>query len=225
MTLHRIIGPTHALGVLLAAAVVLLAGCGKPALGGRALEGVVLDATTLQPVPGAMVLIKWRGTLPTIHSNSVPCYHVELATTDENGRYHTNAWFIWTKDHAPWVAHINQTGPIEPIVYKAGYVMQKRSQDDWTRVLIEPFKGTALERLGYLSGTFYQYESSCDADTKSQIPLYQAAYQEGISLARSTLELRELDSLLVELESAQFGNEVALRRAGVREVERAKMRQ
>jgi hypothetical protein len=165
-------------------------------------------------------LIKWRGTLPTIHSNSVPCYHVELATTDENGRYHTNAWFIWTKDHAPWVAQISQTGPIEGVIYKRGYAMPSRYQGNPARILAEPFKGTTQERLNYLVGPFDR-DIMCDADDKSQIPIYQAAYEEGKANAQSIEELELVDTLLTGLEAAQFGNSIALSRKGARRAQRA----
>ena len=61
----------------------------------------------------------------------------------------------------------------------------------------------------------------CEADDKSLIPIYQAAYEEGKRL-RISQELRLVDALLTGLESAQYGNETALRRSGTRSAEREK---
>jgi hypothetical protein len=206
--------------LLLAVSLLLLTGCKKSVLTGGPVDGVVIDVTTQQPIAGAMVLVRWHGVLPTLHSNSVPCYHAELATTDDQGKYHISRWEVETKGHVEWMADISQTGPIEPVAYKPGYVMPQRYHDDPTRVLIEPFQGTTLQRLGYLAGEFYQYKIACEADNKIQIPIYQAAYAEGLKIARSPAELRELDHLLVELESAELGNTEALRRSGIREAQR-----
>ena len=95
--------------------------------------------------------------------------------------------------------------------------MPRRYQDDPRRVLMEPFQGTTLQRLGYLAGAFYP---PCDADAKTLIPVYRALYEEGLTIARSPQELKTVDTLLVQLESAQFGNSEALKRAGQREGER-----
>lgn len=208
-------------GGLLAVAV-LTAGCTmrKSELTGEAVDGVVIDATTQQPIPGAMVLLKWRGVLPTVHSNSVPCYHAELTTTDAQGRFHTNAWRVETKGHVEWLGYVSPSEPPEPVAYKPEYVMPARYQADPRRVLLEPFSGTTLERLDYLVGRFYQYEASCDADIKTPIPIYRAAYEEGGNIARTPAELKLVETLLVELETAQFGSNVALERKDQRNLQR-----
>jgi len=210
-------------GGLLAVAV-LTAGCTmrKSELTGKAVDGMVIDATTQQPIPGAMVLLKWRGVLPTVHSNSVPCYHAELATTDEQGRYHTNAWRVETKGHVEWLGYVSPSEPPEPVAYKPGYVMPARYQADPRRVMMEAFHGTTSERLRYLVGTFYQNEVTCDADIKTPIPIYQAAYEEASKIAGAPEDQGVLDSILTELESAQYGNSVALDRKTQRRLERLK---
>jgi hypothetical protein len=201
---------------------LLLAACTmkKSVLTGGPVDGVVVDATTQQPIAGAMVLVKWRGVLPTIHSNSVPCYHAELATTDAQGRYHINSWRVETKGHVEWMAHISQTGPVEPVAYKAGYRMSARQQEDTMGVLMDPVRGTTLQRLGYLAAELDDRQLACDADEKTQIPIYRAAYEEGARLAQTPTEQRIVDSLLVVLESAQFGNSEALDRKTQRKLER-----
>ena len=205
------------------AVAVLTAGCTmrKSELTGDAVDGVVVDATTQQPIPGAMVLLKWRGVLPTVHSNSVPCYHAELATTDAQGRFHTNAWRVETKDHVDWLGYVTPREPPEPVAYKPGYAMPRRYQDDPRRVLLEPFLGTTLERLDYMTGPFDR-QLICEADNKTIIPAYQAAYAEAQSIAQTPQELALVDTLLTALESAQYGNSIALDRKAQRRMERAK---
>ena len=206
---------------LLGASLLVLLGCGKSVLTGGPVDGVVLDATNQQPIANALVVVKWHGVLPTIHSNSVPCYHVEVATTDAAGRYHVNRWRFETKGHAEWISQVNETGPILPVAYKPGYVMPLRRQDDPVRVFMEPFRGTTRERLIYLTDRFDR-EIMCEADDKSLISLYRSAYEEGKTIARSSGDAEFVDILLISLESAQYGNEDALRRQGVRESEREK---
>jgi hypothetical protein len=208
-------------GAILLIAVMVLAGCTmkKSVLTGKAVDGVVIDATTQQPIPGAMVLLKWRGVLPTSHSNSVPCYHAELATTDAQGRYHTNAWRVETKGHVEWLGYVSPSEPPEPVAYKPGYVMPARYQSDPRRVLLDPFRGTTLDRLEYLTGKFYLYEATCDADIKTPIPIYQAAYEEGGKIAQTPAERKRVETLLVELETAKFGSNVALERKDQRYVQ------
>jgi len=218
MNLPRIFSRRSICCVLVGVSLFLVAGCDKSVLNGGPVDGVVLDATTQQPIANAMVVIKWHGVLPTIHSNSVPCYHVELAATDAIGRYHINRWRFETKGHAEWIAQVNETGPIVPVAYKPGYVMPLRRQDDPKRVLLEPFEGKTQDRLLYLIDRFDR-EIMCEADDKTLIPIYQAAYEEGRTIARSPQELRLVDTLLTGLESAQYGNETALRRSGVRSAE------
>jgi hypothetical protein len=98
---------------LLGAPLFVLLGCGKSVLTGGPIDGVVLDETNLQPIANARVVVKWHGVLPTIHSNSVPCYHVELATTDANGRYHITAG-LRTKG-MPTGLRGQCSGPILPV--------------------------------------------------------------------------------------------------------------
>ncbi len=127
--------------VFLLAAPLFFCGCGKSVLTGGPVDGVVLESSTLAPVPDAMVIGKWKGILPTIHSNSIPCYHVELAFTDGQGKFRLPAWTLHTKGHQEWMAYINQTDPVDVVVYKPGYMMPQRHQDDPARVLVDPFIG------------------------------------------------------------------------------------
>ena len=50
--------------VLVGASLCLLAGCDKSVLNGGPVDGVVLDATTQQPIANAMVVVKWHGYCP-----------------------------------------------------------------------------------------------------------------------------------------------------------------
>jgi len=53
------------------------------ALSGGAVSGVVKEAGTGHPIVGAIVAVKWHYYL--WHS---ACLHLQMATTDKNGRYH-----------------------------------------------------------------------------------------------------------------------------------------
>src|SRR5437764_14090070 len=73
-------------------------GCGgaPSVLFGKRIDGVVLDAETGQPVPGAYVTYRWQGEAMgeafSGHNAPVICYHAAAAITDAQGRFHIDPW-------------------------------------------------------------------------------------------------------------------------------------
>ena len=62
-------------------------------LSGDGLTGRVVDASTGQPLPGAMVWIRWSTFSPG-HSHAETCQHMDLAFTDADGWYRTPPWRV-----------------------------------------------------------------------------------------------------------------------------------
>jgi hypothetical protein len=211
--------------ILATALLLAVSACSRrqDVLTGGPIDGVVIDSATGQPVPDALVLIKWIGHTETVHSNNFPCYHAEFAKTDEQGRYHIPAWRMQTKGRAEWIAYIHQTGPILAVVYKRGYVMPWRWQDNPARVAVEPFQGTIVNRFEYLLGSTYTFLILCEGDARTAIPLHEAAYQEGVEIATTDSERKLADRLLVELEAVQYGTNAAMERADRRDVQRSEL--
>lgn len=85
---------------------------------GPEIRGTVTDMTTGKPVEGAIVIWRWEGR----HSVSIAdsqhiCYRVDLATTDDNGRYLFPAWEVHNKD----IPDIQGKFDVVRGVYKNGY--------------------------------------------------------------------------------------------------------
>lgn len=58
----------------------------------RPVSGVVVEAGTGRPLPGAVVLVRWfRIQADLVHSREV-CYHLETAVADGEGKFSTPRW-------------------------------------------------------------------------------------------------------------------------------------
>lgn len=191
-------------------------------LSGGPVHGVVLDGTNNRPLADATVVVKWIGHLSGVHGPSYPCYHVALAQSSPEGHFDVPAWQMKRDDGPSWLRGMSTAdmqAPLAVAAYKRGYFIERGpepfAKDVIVLVKMEPFVGTVQERLSYLSG-FIGQPIMCDADDKTLIPIYQAAYEEGKAIAKSPAELETANILLIGLESAQYGNSVALDRNGQR---------
>jgi hypothetical protein len=197
-------------------------------LSGGPVHGVVTDASSNRPLPGALVIVHWIGRLSGSHGPRYPCYYVALAQTDEKGIFNVPQWKM-SRDAGPgWLRGMstdNFEKPIEIHAYKPGYVFDLGpmafATNEEISLRMAPFSGTVQARLGYLFSPF-EGNAKCDVDNKTLIPLYQAMYDEARASARTPSELDLVDHFLVALENAQFGNEEALTRAGRRQIDRIK---
>lgn len=158
-----------------AASVLPLSACAG--LVGLGTAGQVLEEGTEKPIPNAIVVVRWAGSLPAFTEARAVCVHVETTTTDQEGRYRTPAW------HAPSTvgpAPIVQThvGP-SAYAYKPGYeYVDTRGET----VYLKPFAGTREARLRYLSRAAISRNYKGDIDM-AFLPLYKALYAEARKLA------------------------------------------
>lgn len=179
---------------------------GKSTLGGEAIDGKVIEEGSGKPIPNAIVVARWTGTISSWPADShSTCFHVLTTTTGERGTYHFDPW-----------KKKSQIGPVfdqRPFVsaHKAGYVWSSKSKN--TIQYLEPFTGTRSERLKYLmrvsSGT------SCgtqDESKKNLLPLKRQIYNEAKAKAKSKEDKETVEILLFGLEALEFGSVVALER-------------
>ncbi len=86
----------------------------------KAIDGLVVDADTHQPIAGAYVYYLYEGPPATSlggHQASDVCYHASAAVTDERGRFHIDPWeqprrygvenweptgWAYAKGYVPW---------------------------------------------------------------------------------------------------------------------------
>lgn len=190
------------LAVLLCA--LPLAACAS--LYGASFEGQVLEEGTNKPIPNAIVIVRWAGSLPAFATATAVCVHVESATTDAEGRYRTRAWRAPSTVGPPPIvqAHV---GPA-PYVYKTGY---EYVETEGGTSYLKPFTGSREERLRKIWSSGVQCESAGES-AKNLIPLYRALYEEAKPLGVSDEDKNIINALLYELEKRELGYEAATRR-------------
>ena len=135
----------------LALVLALASGC-TLMLSGSAMDGRVVDSETGAPIPGALVIVEWKGDIGGPVQSSQVCFHLEVVRTDEEGRYHVPAWH--RRPAADWEGGFFGVRNVEvrTRTYKAGYLAAVGSSD--TDVLrIKPFNGSGTERIAYLRYT------------------------------------------------------------------------
>ena len=160
-------------------------GSGKSEPSSGPVTGQILEAGTKKPIGGVIVLVRWLGiySLPFARPS---CYHVETATTDAEGRFHTEAWRAPKAPPEPSAFTLG-SARIDA-VYKAGYETYwppgfDRTQDYKQNIYyLAPFKGAREDRVGYLM--HLSNGADCyGADEKPLFPLQKALYQEAKNLA------------------------------------------
>jgi len=106
------------------------------------VTGQVLDQGTDQPVEGAIIIMRWRGTgTKAFVDQHTECYHVETATTGADGRFSTQAWLEESQYRNLGLKERMAT------IYKAGY-RHVRSKNEVHS--LEWDTGGGEERLEYI---------------------------------------------------------------------------
>lgn len=185
-----------------------LAGCAAT-LSSDPIKGQVIEAGTGKPIPGAIVVVLWKGSIGAIGHGSTVCYHVETATTDEQGRYQTPAW----KKPSPYgdIAHQQWMA----MAYKPGYEMAGGRKGE---VVLKVFAGTKVERMEFVS----RAAVSCSHERAIEInllPLYKALYEEARSLAVTREEKLKALYRLRDIERLELGSDKAWEKFRQREKE------
>lgn len=185
------------------------------ALSGEAIEGRVLEEGTNQPIPGVIVVVRWHGRTFAFVDSQGSCYHVETATTDEQGRYRTKPWRQPRKDYGLSFDRIAIDA------YKPGYGLPSKLSRVQEIEYLAPFRGTPKERFVY----FQRLEQSLrlcrspDANEKSLLPLYRALHAEASSVAITPGELAAADDFLTSIDIIELGYKEGVNR-GIARAER-----
>ena len=170
--------------VLLSA--VMLAGCvsavPEPAkeLSGDGWSGRVVDGSTGQPLPGALVWIRWSTFSPG-HSHAETCQHMDVTVTDAEGRFRTPPWRV---ENPPFAY-----GRLSRIteVYLRGYgrTREDRGMQSNPDLLMPPWVGTDDERLDFLMGLRMQGRCMGVADRGADafaVKIYRALLSEFVQI-------------------------------------------
>jgi hypothetical protein len=117
---------------------------------GQAMDGRVLDSETGAPIPGALVIAEWSGDIGGPVQSSDVCFHLEVVTTDTNGRYHIPSWTRRPVTDSEGGFFGLRNIQVSRRTYKQGYVQYRNAPNDKTTILMEPFQGAAFQRIEYL---------------------------------------------------------------------------
>lgn len=194
------------------ALLLQLAAC---ASAGRSISGQVLEAGTDKPVSGAVVIVHWEGTVPTLADSPRSCVHVDTTISDAQGRYTFSSW-----RKRPKAGLVLGLLPLVE-AYKAGYELV--SSEGTKIVRLGAVTSSAHERLEYLQRDYFAIRP-CGADAlngRNLVPLYRAYHEEAKALARSAQERSLADAFLDEIDVVELGYEAGLERAR----ERARQRE
>lgn len=168
--------------VAVSAFVATYAACSSISL---PIDGVVLEEKTNKPIPGVFVIAQWRHYGSDGYGSRTSCPHLEIVTTDENGRYRIPAVLSTA---------IANTQPVV-FDYKAGYEWAGDNRQSDADVVaarkkrfMRVFAGTGDERVD--SYRTYSSLRSCASGTPEEklrklTPLFLAIDQEAKTLVIS----------------------------------------
>lgn len=166
------------------------------ALSGGPVSGKVLEEGTDKPITGAIVVVRWKGDLPSFADSKTVCYHVASTVSDEAGHYHIAAWR--KEATADWQKRIiNKEFIVE--AYKVGYGFPKVPSLRDEIVYLAPFKGGSAERLEYLIRIISANNCpSAGSSSKNLYPMYKAMYEEANAISTTAEDRKMVDILRQE---------------------------
>ncbi len=108
---------------------------------GDAMEGRVIDDATDKPIPGALVIAEWSADIGGPVQSSRVCFHLEVATTDVNGRYRIPRWS--RPPAADWEGGFFGLRNVEVTrrTYKDGYTHLRYDPRDASTILMTHLQG------------------------------------------------------------------------------------
>jgi hypothetical protein len=143
-----------------------------------AFDGLVIEEETGQPIPGAIVVVRWNATESNLLTDSHEvCLHVETATTDALGKYHVNGWAgEWSP--ANWF----KSDRFQSFsVYKFGFSDKK--PPNRKTILLKKFSGSTEAFFGSLGS----YGCRTDASQKNLYRVYAAMAADAAANADTAL--------------------------------------
>lgn len=192
-----------------------LQGCsGTPVRDWPAMEGVVLDADTNEPIEGAIVVAFWEG----YGGHSKICFHTESGISDATGKFLISPWR--NTSETQFVRY--QTVKVGP-VFKAGYresprTVAEQSHQQGTYFLAIDRSDTT-ERIEYLLESAKACTLYRDGSEMKAWPLLAEILRESIRIAKTkndkttTIRIVQTVSLLLDKEHKNFSYDEAIRYA------------
>jgi hypothetical protein len=158
------------IGLLATGCTLMVSGC--------EMNGRVVDAETGAPIPGALVIAEWSGDVGGPVQSSQVCFHMEIATTDADGRYHIPGWS--RRPVTDWEGGFFGVRNVEISrrTYKAGYAHDKYDPNDSENILMSPVNTLSVERLIDLAHVGTRGCGSADGSLIQEVSIWRAVCDE-----------------------------------------------
>ena len=168
---------TNLVKVILAVVCALASGC-TLLLSGSAMDGRVVDSQTGAPIPGALVIVEWKGDIGGPVQSSQVCFHLEVVRTDEEGRYHVPAWH--RRPAADWEGGFYGVRNTEVTrrTYRHGYTQLRYDPRDRMTILMSPYTGSITDRLEDLARTGTRSCGATDGSLTQEAIIWSAVCME-----------------------------------------------
>jgi hypothetical protein len=126
-----------------------------------AIDGVVIDLATREPIAGAIVVAKWQYVVGSIAGGSTHCDHADSAVTDDYGRYHIDPWHYRTS----FWAQLSEPHFVSLSTYKPGMFAARdgfrRLKDSDAIIEMSKWTATHAQQMERLSRVSYAEEFQC----------------------------------------------------------------
>lgn len=177
---------------------------------GGSIEGRVLEEGTDRPIPDAVVVATWTGSVSAIVDSQTVCIHVDSTTTDSQGRFNFPRW---SKEST--FGGVTGIGP-DVYAYRAGYEQKKFSSKD---VRLSPFSGSPQQRLADFQRKLFGIRPCTrpEKNGRQLIPLYRAFYEEARQIARTKGDQEIVAAITAEIQYVERGYIENAERAGQKE--------
>lgn len=178
------------------------------------INGRVRESGTEEPMPGAIVIVRWRGYVPVFPADSREvCYQVKNAVTDRDGRFRVPAWTERARDKEIKGKRVVIT------VYKAGYEEDPsmpspdfRKAEPYVRYL-KRFNGSTSARLDYLLRISSATRCAQSGESRTNLlALKKGVVDEALTMDLKASDSKKLEILRFGLEALEFGEVQALER-------------
>ncbi len=162
---------------------------------GGPVSGQVIDAETGQPIAGAIVVARWKGSVSALVDSQSVCFHVETAVSDPEGKYHVPLWWqqprLWLMIGSGRVVEGYRAG------YEGIYPHSKQATEHPDDIYMKRFVGTDSERLQFINERIFSGMSciNASASRRNLFFLESAAIQEAKRLASSDEQQKMLEGM------------------------------
>jgi|SRR6266853_1181356 len=163
----------------------------------------VLDSETRQPLRGVTIVGHWIGTVGGLGHSSTRCYHVDMTSTDGEGKF-----ILQQAEDEPKYAHGDHYTRLYS--YTNGYTgldgFYTVEQPAPKTHLLKRYVGSANERLEYLIRLHGLLACGAqDGSEKNLLPVYKLLYREALSIASGPEEKKKAERIRFSIDSLKLG--------------------